>query len=90
MLRSLNSFSVARRVIYRTYATAALPHALVLLEHRNGSIEPSSLAALSAANQLGGQVTGLVVGGPGQVDGIVEAAKKCVHPLCFENLRCNR
>ncbi|KAI0029663.1 DHS-like NAD/FAD-binding domain-containing protein, partial [Vararia minispora EC-137] len=64
-----------RRVLDRTYATATSPHALVFLEHRNGSIEPSSLSALTAASQLGGEVTGLVVGGPG-LDGVVEKAKK--------------
>lgn len=81
MLRSVVGLSAAKRVLCRTYATSGSPHALVLLEHRGGSIEPSSLAALTAASQLGGEVTGLVIGGPGQVDSIVERAKKCA--LCF-------
>ena len=72
--RSSALLSAARR----TYATAASPHALVLIEHRNGAIESSSLAALTAAGELGGEVTGLVIGGPDQVGGIVEKAKKYV------------
>ncbi|CAL1707172.1 unnamed protein product [Somion occarium] len=64
------------RNIYRTYATAARPHALVLLEHRDGAIEAGSLSALTAAQQLGGEVTGLVVGAPEQVEGILSKAKK--------------
>ncbi|KAH9895170.1 electron transfer flavoprotein alpha subunit [Cubamyces lactineus] len=62
--------------LHRRYATAAGPHALVLLEHRAGVIESGSLSALAAAQQLGGQVTGLVVGAPEQVKGVVEKAKK--------------
>jgi electron transfer flavoprotein alpha subunit len=46
------------------------------LEHRSGIIEPGSLSALTAAEQLGGQVTGLIVGGPDEVQGIVDKAKK--------------
>ena len=62
--------------LHRRYATAAGPHALVLLEHRAGVIEAGSLSALAAAQQLGGQVTGLVVGAPDQVKGVVEKAKR--------------
>lgn len=60
----------------RYYATTSAPHALVLLEHRDGAIESGSLSAVTAAQQLGGQVTGLVVGGPEQVQNIVQKAKK--------------
>ncbi|OJT06982.1 hypothetical protein TRAPUB_2183 [Trametes pubescens] len=60
----------------RRYATAASPHALVLLEHRAGVIDSGSLSALTAAQQLGGQITGLVVGAPDEVKGVVEKAKK--------------
>ncbi|KAI0332311.1 electron transfer flavoprotein alpha subunit [Cubamyces sp. BRFM 1775] len=62
--------------LHRRFATVAGPHALVLLEHRAGVIESGSLSALTAAQQLGGQVTGLVVGAPDQVKGVVEKAKK--------------
>ncbi|KAL7281394.1 hypothetical protein ACG7TL_004706 [Trametes sanguinea] len=62
--------------LQRGYASAAGPHALVLLEHRAGVIESGSLSALTAAQQLGGQVTGLVVGAPDEVKGVVEKAKK--------------
>ena len=62
--------------LYRAYATASNPHALVLLEHRNGAIDSGSLSALTAAQQLGGQVTGLLVGAPEEVKGVVEKAKR--------------
>lgn len=67
---------VCRRSFVRAYATAAPPHALVLLEHRQGIIESGSLSALTAAEQLGGKVTGLIVGAPGQVQDLVNEAKK--------------
>ena len=60
----------------RRYATASGPHALVFLEHRDGAIDSGSLSALTAAQQLGGQVTGLIVGAPDQVRGVVEKAQK--------------
>ena len=63
-------------VLSRRYATASGPHALVFLEHRDGAIDSGSLSALTAAQQLGGQVTGLVVGAPDQVQGVVEKAQK--------------
>ncbi len=64
------------RPLSRHYATATGPHALVLLEHREGVIDSGSLSALAAAQQLGGQVTGLVIGAPDQVKDVVEKAKK--------------
>ena len=69
---------VCHRAFVRAYATAPSPHALIFLEHRSGDIESSSLSALTAAGQLGGLVTGLIVGGPGEVEGVVEKAKKSV------------
>ncbi|KAM6501993.1 DHS-like NAD/FAD-binding domain containing protein [Amanita muscaria] len=63
------------RVLSRTYATAASPHALVFLEHNDGAISPGSLSALTAASKLGGQVTGLIVGGPDHVQNAVEKAR---------------
>jgi len=67
---------VFRRAFIRAYATSPSPHALILLEHHAGAIESASLSALTAAEQLGGQVTGLIVGGPEEVGGVVEKAKK--------------
>ncbi|KAJ6625898.1 electron transfer flavoprotein alpha subunit [Mycena sp. CBHHK59/15] len=64
------------RVFLRAYSTAPSPHALVFLEHRQGVLDSGSLSALTAAEQLGGQVTGLIVGGPEHVQGVVEKAKK--------------
>lgn len=71
--------SICRRAFARTYATASSPHALVLLEHSQGIIDSGSLSALTAAGQLGGQVTGLVIGATNQVPDVVEKAKKYVH-----------
>ena len=68
----------SRRLITRAYATATSPHALVLLEHKNGAIESASLSALTAAQQLGGAVTGLVIGSPDQVPAVLESAKKYI------------
>ncbi|KAI0674872.1 electron transfer flavoprotein alpha subunit [Trametes maxima] len=67
---------VAVSPLYRGYATATGPHALVLLEHRAGVIDSGSLSALSAAQQLGGQVTGLVLGAPEEVKDVVQSAKR--------------
>lgn len=73
---------LSRPVLSRTYATPASPHALVFLEHRKGTIEAGSLSALTAASQLGGQVSALVVGSSEHVGGVVEQVKKCgvIHP----------
>lgn len=74
MLRARSLLSA--RTITRTYATSAGPHALVFLEHRDGNLDSGSLSALNAAQQLGGQVTGLVVGGSEQLQEVVPKAKK--------------
>ena len=82
MLRA-RSLVTAHRLFTRAYATAHSPHALVFLEHKDGVIEQSSLSALTAAQQLGGPVTGLVVGGPDQVPAVLEGAKKYIHSTLF-------
>ncbi|KAF9241578.1 DHS-like NAD/FAD-binding domain-containing protein [Melanogaster broomeanus] len=69
--------SILRRTLsIRSYATASSPHALVFLEHQQGELDSASLSALTAATQLGGKVTGLVVGGPDQLPIILDKAKK--------------
>ncbi|KAH9083487.1 electron transfer flavoprotein alpha subunit [Lactarius deliciosus] len=75
MLR-LHSLATSRRFVSRAYATAASPRALVLLEHKNGAIESGSLSALTAAQQLGGTVTGLILGAPDHLPTVLESAKK--------------
>ncbi|TDL26227.1 electron transfer flavo protein, alpha subunit [Rickenella mellea] len=65
-----------RAILFRAYATSPSPHALLFIEHQGGEVESASLSALTAAGQLGGKVTGLVVGGPGEVEGVVEKARK--------------
>jgi electron transfer flavoprotein alpha subunit len=73
--------SQLNRVLARSYATAAPPHALVFLEHRQGDLDSASLSALTAASQLGGQVTGLVVGSPEEVPSVVEKARRYAFEL---------
>ena len=62
--------------LFRGYATATGPHSLVFIEHSKGVIDSGSLSAVSAATQLGGQVTGLVVGGPEHIRNAVDSAKR--------------
>ena len=76
MLRTSAVFRA--QILRRSYATAASPHALVFLEHSQGVIDSGSLSALTAATQLGGKVTGLVVGDLEQVNSVLEKAKKHV------------
>jgi electron transfer flavoprotein alpha subunit len=63
-------------LLSRSYASASPPHALIFLEHRQGVIDAGSLSALTAASQLGGKVTGLVVGSSEHVSTVVDKAKK--------------
>ncbi|THH30130.1 hypothetical protein EUX98_g4066 [Antrodiella citrinella] len=74
MLRTRAQFLT--RTIARSYATSAGPHALVFLEHRDGVIDAGCLSALSAAKELGGEVTGIVVGGPEQLKEVIPKAQK--------------
>ncbi|EAU91510.1 electron transfer flavoprotein alpha-subunit [Coprinopsis cinerea okayama7 len=67
---------VWRRACTRSYATVTQPHALVFLEQRQGVLEPGSLSAVTAAGQLGGQVSALIVGDKAHVASAVEEAKK--------------
>lgn len=63
--------------VRRSYASAAGPSALVFLEHRGGKINSATLSALTAANGLGGEVTGVLTGGKADgVDEALAAAKK--------------
>ena len=55
---------------------ASTQSTLLLLEQADGKLESSSLSALTAASQLGGSVTALVVGEGGTVDTAVEQARK--------------
>ncbi|THU95390.1 electron transfer flavo protein, alpha subunit [Dendrothele bispora CBS 962.96] len=65
----------ARPILARAYASPSSPHALLFLDHRKGVIDPGSLSALTAASQLGGQVTGLVVGSNDHVTSVLDKAK---------------
>lgn len=76
MLR-LSAFSVSRHLA-RSYATPASPHALVILEHREGVLDSACLSALTAATQLGGRVTGLVLSGPDSATAALDNARKYV------------
>jgi electron transfer flavoprotein alpha subunit len=74
---SLRSTAV-RSVSRRSYATITTPNTLLLLEHRDNQIVPATLNAVTAAKSLGGNVTGLIVGEQGSVDGVVDMAKKYI------------
>ena len=77
MMLSRRIASCARASGYsRCYVTASPPHALVFLEHHQGTLDPGSLSALTAANQLGGKITGLIVGSDEHVQDVVSKAKK--------------
>ncbi|TFK68679.1 electron transfer flavo protein, alpha subunit [Pluteus cervinus] len=58
------------RLSTRSYATATSPHALVFLEHQKGVLDPGSLSALTAAQQLGGDVTGFIIGTSEEIQSI--------------------
>lgn len=83
MLRTRAIFRL--QLLTRSYATAPSPHALVYLEHNQGVIDSGSLSALTAATQLGGKVTGLIVGDSEQVNSVLGNAKK--HVRLFGYLR---
>ena len=77
MLLRTSSLFCRRALLHRSYATATgSPHALVFLEHTDGAISAGSLSALTAAQNLGGQVSALIVGSPESVPGVVDKAKK--------------
>ncbi|KAF8650457.1 hypothetical protein AX16_005259 [Volvariella volvacea WC 439] len=76
MLPSLRPLPALYRPFTRAYATAPSPHALVFLEHKLGVLDSGSLSALTAAQQLGGQVSALVVGTSEHVDTAVKEARK--------------
>ncbi|KAK0528120.1 Electron transfer flavoprotein alpha-subunit [Tilletia horrida] len=60
----------------RLFSTSGSAHAqtLVYLEHKNGELNKASLAAVTAATKLGGDVDGLVVGDGADVDAAAKAA----------------
>lgn len=76
MLRQLPRRLPQRFLPVRSYATA--PHALVFLEHNQGVLDSASLSALTAAQQLGGKVTGLVIGSQEHVQDVIDKAKRFV------------
>ncbi|KAG9029681.1 Electron transfer flavoprotein alpha-subunit [Tulasnella sp. JGI-2019a] len=60
----------------RLASTSGGPSSLLLIEHQDGKINAGTLSALTAASQMGGEVTGLVVGSSEDVKGILASAKK--------------
>lgn len=73
---SLRNITARSVICARSYATVTTPNTLLLLEHRDNQIVPATLNAVTAAKSLGGNVTGLIVGEQGSVDGVVDMAKK--------------
>lgn len=77
MLRSKSiQRSFRNGLLSRGYATASSSQALVFLEQQGGVIDSASLSAVTAAEKLGGTVTGLIIGAPEEVKKAVENAKK--------------
>jgi electron transfer flavoprotein alpha subunit len=65
----------------------ASTHSLVLLEHEGGVVTPASLSALAAATQIGKNVTGIVVGGPGEIETVLSVAKRFVTIASLSHFR---
>lgn len=80
IMSSLLTRSTARRasLLFRSFSTSSPNNAgaLLLVEQRAGALNPATLNAFTAAKKLGGELTGLVVGGEEEVKGVVEKAKK--------------
>lgn len=70
------SKSTLTPLLTRSYASTTTPKVLLFLEHRNDSIVPATLNAITAAKKLGGTVTGLVVGESDSTQGVIDKAKK--------------
>lgn len=78
MISTLRAVRSARPVPapFRSYASAASPSTLILLEHRNDALVPATLNAITAAKKVGGKVTGLIVGEEASTKAVVEKAQK--------------
>lgn len=70
------TLQAVRNAQLRYASTAGGPSSLLLIEHNAGKIDAGSLSALTAASQMGGEVTGLIVGSPEEIKPIIEKAKK--------------
>jgi electron transfer flavoprotein alpha subunit len=76
VLRAARSqINPSRALNQPTSALARLLSTLAVLEQRNGKLQPSSLSAITAAQKLGGSVTGFVAGSGVKGTTAVEAAK---------------
>lgn len=49
---------------------------LLFVEHRAGALNRASLAAVTAAQKLGGEVHGIVVGSPSEAEKVAQEAAK--------------
>ena len=76
--RCARTAAVSRQAFLRNYASASggAPSSLLLIEYQDDKIDAGSLAALTAASQMGGEVTGLIFGAPEGVKSVLEQAKK--------------
>lgn len=68
-------FNPSRALYQPTSSLARLLSTLAVLEQRNGKLQTSSLAAIAAAQKLGGSVTGFVAGSGVKGSAAAEAAK---------------
>lgn len=62
----------------RSFSTSSsrFANTLLFVEHKNGSINPASLSALTAAQKLGGEVHALVTGSAEHAKAVADAAAK--------------
>ncbi|KAE8209208.1 hypothetical protein CF327_g6781 [Tilletia walkeri] len=70
---SRTSAAAAASRLFST-SSAANAQTLVYLEHKNGELNKASLAAVTAAGKLGGDVDGLIVGDGADADAAAKAA----------------
>ena len=75
VLRQAGGQIVSIRPLYlRSPAATHLLHSLAVLEQRDGKLENASLSAVTAAQRLGGSVTGIIAGS--SIKPVAEAAAK--------------
>lgn len=72
-LRAASRVAVPARGFAST--SAAFANTLVFIEHKNGAVSPASLSAITAAQKLGGDVHGVVLGGSNAKEVAEKAAK---------------
>ncbi|ORX34362.1 hypothetical protein BD324DRAFT_635573 [Kockovaella imperatae] len=79
LLRQVASASRLSRSLTASTSTASsqrFASSLVFLEHKGGKLNDSSLSAVTAAQAIDSNASGIVIGSKKDVDGVLEQAKK--------------